>query len=114
MHEFSLAEEVIRIVDAEAEKHRLTGVAEIVIEVGSLSGVEAEAFEFSLGILAKGTMIENSAIRLIRTTGKGFCKECNLEFEMGSLLDTCPGCGFFPGEIRAGREFRLLSITPDG
>jgi hydrogenase nickel incorporation protein HypA/HybF len=112
MHEFSLAEEVIRIVEKEAEKHRLTGVAEIVIEVGDLSGVEADAFEFSLGILAKGTMIESSVIRLIRTGGRGFCKECDLEFEMGSLLYACPGCGFFVREIRAGREFRIVSIIP--
>jgi hydrogenase nickel incorporation protein HypA/HybF len=112
MHEFSLAEEVIRMVAAEAEKHRLVAVSEVEIEVGVLSGVEAEAFEFSLGILVKNTLLEHATIRIEKTPGKGYCRQCSLEFAMDSLLDGCPKCGLFYGEIRGGGDFRLLTITP--
>jgi hydrogenase nickel incorporation protein HypA/HybF len=112
MHEYSLAGEVIRIVSEEAEKRSVRSVAEVIVEVGELSGVEAEAFEFSLGILAKDSLLTDAVFTLNRTTGAGYCSGCRKEFAMHSVLDTCPECGFFPSEIRAGREFRVVSFTP--
>ena len=45
MHEYSLAEEVIRIAQSAAEKNDAVLISEITIEAGKLSGVDPEAFE---------------------------------------------------------------------
>lgn len=111
MHELSLATEVIHIVNREAEKNKVSRVSELVIEVGDLSGVEADAFESALGLLIKGSILEDAELKFIRTPGKGVCNSCSINFEMKNRVDTCPQCGCFPSEISGGEEFRILSLV---
>ncbi len=111
MHEFSLAGEVIRLAEREAAKHAALSVTEITIEVGNFSGVEADAFNEALMIVAEGTVMADASINLIRIAGKGMCPSCNREFEMNHRMDTCPECNSFPSEIRGGTEFRVVSLV---
>jgi hydrogenase nickel incorporation protein HypA/HybF len=111
MHEFSLAIEVINLAQREAEKNMAESIKEITIEVGDLSGVEADAFESALELLVKDSILENADINIIRTAGKGKCNACNHEFEMKYRMDTCPKCLCFPSEISGGEEFRVVSMV---
>jgi len=111
MHEYSLAEEVIRIAQSEAEKNDAVLISEITIEAGKLSGVDPEAFESALRLLSEGTLLEGAEIRIVRISGRGICPGCNLEFELDKRFDTCPRCNLFPSEIKGGREFRIASIV---
>jgi hydrogenase nickel incorporation protein HypA/HybF len=110
MHEFSLAIEVINLAQREAEKNMAESIQEITIEVGDLSGVEADAFESALELLVKESILENADINIIRTPGKGKCNTCNHEFEMKYRMATCPKCQCFPSEISGGEEFRVVSL----
>jgi hydrogenase nickel incorporation protein HypA/HybF len=110
MHEFSLAVEVIKLAQNEADKNHARLVSEITIEVGNMSGVEADAFESALGLLRKGSLLEDASLNLIKTKGTGKCIACNLDFEMNQRMDACPKCGSFPSEIQGGREFRVVSL----
>ena len=111
MHELSLALEVVDLASREAEKNRIAAIMEITIEVGNLSGVEADAFEMALDLVVKDTLLENAGRKIIRITGKGRCTACDLEFEMKNILNCCPECNCYPSEIIGGREFRVVSIT---
>ncbi len=111
MHELSLANEVIDLASREAGKNGLNSLTEIVIEIGDLSGVEADIFQSALEMIVKDTILENAELHLIRTSGKGKCNVCNKDFEMKNRLDVCPDCGCFPSEISGGQEFRVLSIS---
>jgi hydrogenase nickel incorporation protein HypA/HybF len=110
MHEFSLAVEVMKISQNEAEKNHARSVSEITIEVGNMSGVEADAFESALGLLTKGSILENACLNIIRKKGTGKCIACNLDFVMNQRMDTCPKCGSFPSQIKGGNEFRVVSL----
>lgn len=111
MHELSLAVEVIELASREAAKHRVFNIREILIEVGDLSGVEADAFRFGLEMLVKDSILEQAEVQLVRTPGKGRCASCNMEFEMKDRLGQCPLCQGYPSEITGGQEFRVLSFT---
>ncbi|MCX6269471.1 MAG: hydrogenase maturation nickel metallochaperone HypA [Bacteroidetes bacterium] len=113
MHELSLALEVIELVQREAGKQGLSAIQEILIEVGDLSGVEADAFQSALELLVKNTILNDAVVKIIQTHGKGICAACNKEFEMKNRLDTCPGCLCFPSEITGGKEFRVLSLLAE-
>jgi hydrogenase nickel incorporation protein HypA/HybF len=113
MHEFSLAIEVIELVRREAEKHNAHLIREITIEVGDLSGVEADSFETAMDLLVKDTFPEEVRIHIIRIPGTGRCNSCDLEFEMNHRLDTCPKCRSFPSGITGGEEFRVQSLLVD-
>jgi hydrogenase nickel incorporation protein HypA/HybF len=110
MHEFSLAGEVIRLAEFEAKKNNARSVSDITIEVGNMSGVEAEAFETALCLLSEGSVLDKACINIVRLKGKGICIACNQEFEMNRRIDTCPECHSFPSEIRGGNEFRVVSL----
>jgi hydrogenase nickel incorporation protein HypA/HybF len=111
MHEFSLAIEVIRLAQREAEKNNAESIQEITIEVGDLSGVEADAFESALELLVKESILEKADINIVRISGKGKCNVCNHEFEMKYRMATCPKCQCFPSEISGGEEFRVVSLV---
>jgi hydrogenase nickel incorporation protein HypA/HybF len=113
MHEFSLAVEVIKLAQQEAEKRNVHSVSEITIEVGNMSGVEAEPFESALELLKGGSIIENAILNIVKLNGKGKCISCNIEFEMNHRMDTCPACKSFPSEITGGNEFRVVSLLVD-
>jgi len=72
MHEFSLATEVIKIAASEAEKNKAIAVSEITIEIGNLSGIEAEAFESALGLISEGSVLEKARLNIVKTSGKEF------------------------------------------
>jgi len=72
MHEFSLATEVIKIAESEAKKNKALAVSEITIEVGSLSGVEAEAFESALSLLSEGSILEKTRLNFVKAGGTEF------------------------------------------
>jgi len=110
MHEFSLAGEVLKLAESEAIKNKAVSVSEINIEIGNLSGVEAEAFESAMKIVAENSVLENTVINIIRIRGKGICGICNKEYEMDRRIDTCPECHELPSEIRGGKEFRVVSL----
>jgi hydrogenase nickel incorporation protein HypA/HybF len=113
MHEFSLAVDVIKLAQQEAEKRMVYSVSEITIEVGNMSGVEAEPFESALVLLREGSILENAFLNILKIKGTGKCFSCELEFEMNHRMDTCPACGLFPSEISGGNEFRVVSLMVD-
>jgi hydrogenase nickel incorporation protein HypA/HybF len=113
MHEFSMAIEVINLAQREAEKNSASAIEEITIEVGDLSGVEADAFESALELLVKDSILENAILRIIRTSGTGRCNACNAEFEMSHRMAVCPQCQCFPSKISGGDEFRVVSLMVD-
>lgn len=111
MHELSLAMEVIELVQHETDKNEVSTIEEILIEVGDLSGVEADIFQSALEIAVKDTLLENAIVRIIRTPGKGKCSTCNMEFKMKNRLDLCPDCGCIASEVNGGQEFRVVSLV---
>ena len=113
MHELSLAEEVIRLVRSEALSHNAKAVSEITLEVGNLSGIDADAFESALKVLSENSIIDKSGINIIRKKGTGICHSCGIEFEIESRIAECPGCHNLPFEIRGGNEFRVVYLVVD-
>lgn len=113
MHEFSMAIEVINLAQREAEKNSVTSIQEIIIEVGDLSGVEADAFSSALDLLVKDSILDQARITILRTPGIGLCNNCEYEFEMSHRMATCPKCQCFPSSINGGEEFRVVSLLVD-
>ena len=111
MHEFSMAIEVIDLAKREAMRNKADSIQKITIEVGDLSGVDADAFESALVLLVKESILHQAIITLVRTPGIGKCNSCDIEFEMNHRMATCPECQCFPSEIKGGEEFRVVSLV---
>jgi hydrogenase nickel incorporation protein HypA/HybF len=113
MHEFSLAQNIIEIVEETMKKNDLSKVSEVVLEIGTISGVEISALDMALESLREGSVIEKADIRKNIIRARATCTTCNYEFEPEEVFTPCPNCGNFGMDIIVGKEFRVKSITAE-
>lgn len=93
MHEVSLAEAVLRIVETSAAEQGFSRVDQMTIEIGEISGVEQVALEFALIHMAPGTLIENTTLVFENTEGSGYCQNCQCRVRIDWPASPCPDCG---------------------
>jgi len=111
MHEFSLADDIVKIASEEARNAGIGRLEKIVLRVGDLSGVSIEALEFAFGFLREENEITKEAeLEIERVPGKGRCTSCGREVELEHLFLYCPHCETPTVEINQGREFLIVSL----
>jgi hydrogenase nickel incorporation protein HypA/HybF len=113
MHEFSLAQNILEIVEETVAKNKASRVSAIELEIGTLSGVEIPALEMALESLQSGSVIEGAKISKQIIKGKAKCPNCQHEFEPDDYFAACPSCGNFGAEVIKGKELRVKSITAE-
>lgn len=110
MHELSLAEEIVRLVQSAAAREQFERVATLRLEAGALAGVEVAALRFALDALAPGTCLEGARIEIEEPPGRAWCERCALEISITSRADPCPLCQGYPVQLRAGQTLRVLDL----
>ncbi|MGQ9596066.1 MAG: hydrogenase nickel incorporation protein HypA [Thermoproteota archaeon] len=128
MHEWALAEAVIKTTLRIAEENRIEKVTEVSVKIGEMQQVELEIFKLALTQL-KPAKFENTKFK-VEIARTGFkCKVCNHEwFFEGSELTTdvleamhflpevshayikCPKCGSPDFETVKGRGVWIESV----
>jgi hydrogenase nickel incorporation protein HypA/HybF len=113
MHEFTLAQNILEIVDETVKKNNVTTVKEVELEIGKLSGVEIDALETAIECLKPGSLLEYADVRMILIDGIGICRSCRHRFSPSDLFAPCPKCNSYHPEIISGKELRVKSITTE-
>ncbi len=113
MHEMSLCEGVLRVIEEQARIQNFTIVRRVQLEVGELSTVEPEAMELCFEAVVHGSVADGATLELIRTPGKGQCRKCGTESLMKHRFDPCPECGAFGLEVTGGDAMRVLELEVD-
>ena len=113
MHEMSLAEGVLQIVEDAAREQGFTSVKTVVLEIGRLSSVEPDAMRFCFDAVARGTLAEGAALEVIDLPGEGLCLSCGKTVALAAVYDPCPACGEYPVQPTAGTEMRVKELEVD-
>ena len=114
MHEFALADDLLKLARAEARKAGIVRLDKIVVRIGGLSGVSEDALEFAFGFLREEDDItKNAQLVVQRVEGRGRCKTCNKDVGLERLFLYCPDCKTPTVEITEGRDFLLMSLEGD-
>ena len=111
MHELSIAQNIVEIVEEEVSKTNGKTVEKLVLEVGTMSGIVREALEFALDEAIKNTILETSKIEIIEIQGIAKCEKCNQEFETEEIYSACPNCSHLYSTIIKGNELKIKSIV---
>ena len=111
MHELSIALSIVEIAEEEISKAGRAGAEEIVLEIGSLAGVDTQALDFAWKEAVLNTVLEKAACLIETIAGKARCLNCNSVFELSFLYDPCPFCQDFRKELLQGKEIRIKSIA---
>lgn len=118
MHEISLATSLVELVEAKAKEEAFNQVLEIEVEIGQLSGVNAEAFEFAFTEVIKNSVLEGAKLLLHKISIQILCPNCHQTSTIQDAWDlSCPQClaqGLSPDQgvkVLRGREFRIRNLT---
>lgn len=85
MHELSLCQSAVEIIQRQAEQHDVKRVTAVWLEIGALSCVEESAVRFSFEIVCRGTVAQGCDLHIVYK------------------LRPCPGAGI------AARWWRFIS-----
>ncbi len=110
MHEMSLAEGIIELVEQTARRENAGRVRLVVLEIGQLSSVEPEALKFCFDAVTRGSMAEGAALQIDAVPGTGWCLPCGETVPMTELYGACPKCGSFQVQPTGGTEMRVKEI----
>jgi hydrogenase nickel incorporation protein HypA/HybF len=110
MHEMSLAEGILGIVEDAARAQGFSKVKEIRLEIGALAGVEIEALKFSLDVVLNDSVASGAALGLEAVPGSGWCMRCAQTVSIGALYDACPQCGSYQVQATGGTEMRVKDL----
>jgi hydrogenase nickel incorporation protein HypA/HybF len=111
MHELSIVMSIIDIATKQAVEAGSDRIEEVEIDIGTLSAVEMDAFDFAWEQGIKETLLANAKKNINRIEAKGKCMECGTEFRMENIYDACPVCGNYLVDIMKGKELRVRSIV---
>jgi hydrogenase nickel incorporation protein HypA/HybF len=110
MHELSLAEHVLGLIEETAEAEGFHRVRRVVLEIGAFAAVEAEAMRFCFDVVARETIAAEAALDIIEIPGAGWCRDCRQAVALAEVFDACPACGGRDVELRSGRELKLKTL----
>lgn len=79
MHEFSMAEEILDVVKANAEANNAKRVTSIKIRLSEISSITPDALSFSFEAVSKGTIAEDASLVIERSPVVVRCRGCGLE-----------------------------------
>lgn len=110
MHELSIITEVVRLVTERVSRERPgTRVRQVRLEIGSRTGLVAEALEFAYDVCCQGTPLEGSTLKIESIPGRARCRSCAREIETEEWVVLCP-CGSVDLEWLAGDELSIRDV----
>ena len=110
MHELSLAQNIMDIVEEQCRQHNAKKVTALWLELGALSCVEQSALEFCFEMVTKGTAAENCTLHFIPIPATAYCWHCQKMVEVQINHNACPECGSIHLQHQSGDELRIKEI----
>ncbi|WP_200763114.1 hydrogenase maturation nickel metallochaperone HypA [Nitrosophilus alvini] len=112
MHEYSIVQSLLDLVEENARKHEAKKIKKIVVKIGRLSGVEPHLLEIAFNTFKEGTICEEADFVMNIQELKVRCKKCDVvsEIESKDLLYECPSCSSCELEVLDGEDMYLMSL----
>ena len=110
MHEMSLCESVLLIMQDEAERQGYARVKAVWLEIGALAGVDAEAMRFGFDVVTRDSLAEGARLEIVPLPGEAWCLPCGRTVEIRQRYDACPHCGSHQLQVTGGDEMRIKEL----
>jgi hydrogenase nickel incorporation protein HypA/HybF len=110
MHEMSLAEGVLQLIEDSAKTQDFSRVKTVWLEIGQLAGVEVEAMKFCFDAVVHDSIAEGAKLEVIEIPGQAWCLHCAEVVHVTALFDACPKCGSHQLQVTGGNEMRVKEL----
>jgi len=110
MHEVTLIENVIALVEQERRRQTFARVNMIRLKVGALGHAEPEALRFCFDAVTAGTIAEGARLEIEMVPGEGWCADCRCTVPLGERFGACPKCAGDHVRMTGGDALRLAEM----
>jgi hydrogenase nickel incorporation protein HypA/HybF len=110
MHEISLIENVVALVEDERRRQEFSRVRTIRLQVGALGHAEPDALRFCFEAVTRGTIVDGARLEIETVLGAGRCSGCRRTVPLDDRFAACPLCGNPEVRMTAGDELRLAEL----
>jgi len=110
MHEMSIAEGILQLLEETARKEQARRVTVVVLEIGQLASVEVESLRFCFDAVVRDSVAAGARLEILETPGLGWCLDCNQAVPLTEKLSGCPLCGSFRVQVTGGTEMRVKEL----
>jgi hydrogenase nickel incorporation protein HypA/HybF len=113
MHEMSLVESMIELIESESRTRGFARVSRVRLAIGALGHVEPEAMRFCFDAVARGTIVEGAQLDIRTVPGEAWCLDCGKRVAIAERHGACPDCGRYHMQMTGGDELRLDELEVD-
>jgi hydrogenase nickel incorporation protein HypA/HybF len=110
MHEMSIAQSLIAILEEEMEKHRARSLKSVRLHIGRMSAVVPDALSFCFQVITEGTALEGAKLDMEIIPLRASCRECGNEFEVKDYVFVCPECSSTRIDSIAGQDLSIVEM----
>jgi hydrogenase nickel incorporation protein HypA/HybF len=110
MHEMSLAESVLQIIEDTAHRERFSKVKAVWLEIGALAGVEPEAMRFCFDAVVRESLADGARLEIVSAPGAAWCMPCSRVVAIATRGDACPMCGSYQLQVTGGADLRVREL----
>jgi len=110
MHEMSLCEGVLQVLQTEAGRQGFNRVKAVWLEIGDLSSVEPEAMLFSFDVVTRNSLADGAELNIINVPGTAWCMQCEKNMPVKQRFDECPQCGSYQLQVTGGDEMKIKEL----
>jgi len=110
MHEMSIAQSLIHILQEEMVKHGAKTLRSVRLSVGELTAIVPESLYFCFEIIVQGTPLEGARLLMDRIPLRGYCQQCEETFDIKEFVFVCPTCGNTSIETIEGQELSIVEM----
>ena len=110
MHELSVCQALLRQVQEIAHQHQAVVVTSVKVQIGPLSGVEAELLRQAFPLASAGSVAEFAKLVIEKLPIRVRCESCGAETAAEPNKLVCGTCGDWHTRLLSGDEMLLASV----
>lgn len=110
MHELSLAENIVQLIEDTALKQPFSQVKTVWLEIGQLACVEQESLRFYFDVVTQDSIARQARLEIIEVAGQALCQQCNQDILITAYHEACPHCGSYALQVIQGDGMRIKEI----
>ena len=110
MHEMAIAQSIVDIAVAAAERGQAQQITRVNVVAGELRGIVPLQLTFCFGVAAEGTIARGAQLNLEIAPVRGECRGCSETFVIKDFEYICPQCESTNIQITGGTELRVKDI----
>ncbi|GLS82808.1 hydrogenase maturation nickel metallochaperone HypA [Paraferrimonas haliotis] len=105
MHEMSLAEGILQIIEEQVSA--TDKVTSVTLSIGELAGVEIESLTFCFDVVTRDSVADKAELIIERVPGSAFCYDCLAQVPHHDRSNACERCNGHKLTVVEGDQMKV-------